>query len=168
MGRRRDESPRPLDRGDPREKFPHPLNAPVLAYLAAGAAISDAPGAHNVDEYVLHTHPDFEDVMTRLARELDARARGAYGYRVLTTRHGLLFALAAGTSTLGVRLPERAWPMALEFGGMPWPEAGPDWIRFSAWDADVPARQHAGDLRYFTEVALDHAVTLGRTPGLAR
>ena len=168
MGRRRDESPRPLDRGEPREKFPHPLNAPVLAYLADGAAISDAPSAHNVDEYVLRTHPDVEEALTRLAADLDARARGAYGHPVLVTRHGILFALAAGTGTLGLRLPDRAWPMALEFGGMPWPEAGPDWVRFNAWDADVPARQHAGDLRYFTDVAFEHAVALARTMGLAR
>jgi len=61
VGRRRDESPRPLDRGEPRDKFPHPANASVLACLADGAVLSAAPSVYDVDEDVLRTHPDLEE-----------------------------------------------------------------------------------------------------------
>jgi hypothetical protein len=160
VGRRRDESPRALERGDPRDRFPHRANARILSYLAQGAALSSAPSSHNVDEYVLRTHPDLAEALTSLARPLGVAPRAAYGYFVLATRGGVLFAAALGTETLGLRVPARTWPLALEYGGVPWPEAGDDWVRFDAWDADVPARQHAGDLRYFIEAAFHDAVAV--------
>jgi len=141
---------------------PHPANAPVLRYLAHGAAVSAIPSAHNIDDYVLRTHPDLTEALERLGHTLRVPPGAAYGYAVLAAPGGVLFAIALGIATLGVRLPERAWPLALEFGAVPWAEPGDDWVRFDPWDADVPARQHTGDLRYFIELAFEHARELGR------
>jgi hypothetical protein len=162
---RRDEVPSPFDVGDPRLKFPHSANAPVLAHLAEDAVYTGAPSGarYDVDDYSVRTHPDLADALDALGRDVGVRRRAAYGVPVLATPGGVVFALARGTHSLGLRLPDREWPLAIEMGAMPWLEVGPDWMQFNAWDADVPSRQHTGDLRYFTASAHRYAIDTGRT-----
>jgi hypothetical protein len=140
-------------------KFPHPANDTVLTHLAADAEYTGAPSGarYDIDDYAVRTHPDLVDALGALGRDVSLWRRAAYGLPVLATPGGVLFALARGTRSLGVRLPDREWPLAIEMGAVPWSELGPDWTRFDAWDADVPARQHTGDLRYFIDVAYRHA-----------
>ena len=149
-----------FDVGDPRLKFPHPANAGALAHLAADAVYTGAPSGarYDVDEYSVRTHPDLADALAALGRDVGVRRRAAYGVPVLATPHGVLFAIGHGTHSLGVRLPDREWPLAIEMGAMPWTEVGPEWLRFDAWDAAVPSRQHTGDLRYFVECAYRFAL----------
>jgi hypothetical protein len=162
---RRDDAPTPFDVGDPRLEFPHPRNVTVLAHLAENAMDTGAPsGARfDVDDYSVRTHPDLADALAALGRDIGVLRRAAYGVPVLATGGGVLFALARGTHSLGLRLADRDWPLAVEMGAMPWPEVGADWVRFDAWDADVPSRQHTGDLRYFTESAQRYATETERT-----
>ena len=135
----------PFDHDDPRVTFPHPSNTLVLDHLAADAAGS---------------HPDLDDALAALGRDCGATRRAAYGVPVLATHGGVLFAVARGTRSLGLRLPDDTWVLAIEMGAVPWSELGPDWMQFDVWDPDVPSRQHTGDLRYFVEVAYRHATAL--------
>src|SRR6185503_8731139 len=114
---------------------------------------------YDVDDYSVRTHPDLADALAALGRDLGLpRRRAAYGVPVLASAGGVLFALARGTHSLAFRLRDREWPLAIEMGAVPWTEVGPEWVRFDAWDPDVPSRQHTGDLRYFAESALRYAI----------
>jgi hypothetical protein len=77
----------------------HPANASVLRYLAHGAAVSASPSAHNIDEYVLRTHPDLTEALERLGLTLRLPPGAAYGYAVLAAPGGVLFAIALGTAS---------------------------------------------------------------------
>ena len=111
----------------------------------------------------MRTHPDLAAALAALGRDVGVRRRAAYGVPVLATPRGVLFAIGHGTHSLGVRLADREWPLAIEMGAMPWPEVGPEWLRFDAWDVDVPSRQHTGDLRYFIDCAYRFALATDAT-----
>ncbi|HYE91424.1 MAG TPA: hypothetical protein VEA38_10405 [Terriglobales bacterium] len=144
--------------------FAHPLNAAVLAYLAEGATPRAAPGhpAWDLDGYVLRTHPDLSEALVESAGPRGREFAGA-AYGVVVLHAGdLIVAAAPGMRHLLYRLPPESHPFAVEMGGRPAPEAGADWLVFDAWDADVPRRQHQGDLAYWCERAFAWAHVVRR------
>jgi hypothetical protein len=144
---------------DPAVRFPHPLNAGILAYLREGAVLSAAPGVYNVDEYVLRCHPDLMDAFEATAGARAPHCRGAaYGYPVLA-RRGVIFGVAMSMRHMAFRLPDGAVPVALAAGGTPEPRAGDGWVVFGAWDTP--------DLAGWCARAFAHAVAIEGRHGSA-
>ncbi len=136
------------------EKFPHPANAALLAFLERQAVPSDSRNKSNydLDEFELHTHPDLCEHLY----SLNPWCKGAaYGVPVLATDRGVLFAMARGTSTLALRLAGTDRAAAIESGGRDFTEAGPDWVAFEAWRVDGAA------LKDLAQAALAVAVSIG-------
>lgn len=62
---------------------------------------------------------------------------GAYRY-VLASTKGIIFAVALGMNTVGLRLDERMKTRALASGGEPYPECGNEWVSFTLFRDDWP------------------------------
>ncbi|MBP1732735.1 MAG: hypothetical protein H6Q55_3164 [Deltaproteobacteria bacterium] len=60
-----------------------------------------------------------------------------YRYVVASTK-GVVFAVALGMNTVGLRLDERMKTRALASGGEPYPECGPEWVSFTLFRDDWP------------------------------
>ncbi|MBF0502391.1 MAG: hypothetical protein HQM09_19785 [Candidatus Riflebacteria bacterium] len=60
-----------------------------------------------------------------------------YLYLIASTK-GIIFALALGMNTIGVRLDERMKPRALASGGAPYPDCGNEWVSFTLFRDDWP------------------------------
>lgn len=137
------------------EKYPHPANAALLAFLEKQAVHSDSrnKSTYDLDEFELHTHPDLCEHLYGL----NPWCKGAaYGIPVLATDRGVLFAMARGTSTLALRLAETDRAAAIGHGGRDFAEAGPDWVAFEAWRVD------GATLKDLAKAALAGAVAIGR------
>ena len=57
---------------------------------------------------------------------------------VVASTKGIIFALAQGMNTIGVRLDERMQARALASGAQPYPECGPEWVSFTLFRDDWP------------------------------
>lgn len=116
----------------------HPANAAVARLVGEGR-LARRGEPYAIDGYELGAHPDLEERLTRLAGAVGVGVAGFRGHPVVVDEHGVVRALATGTSGLLLRLgdgPERDAVMA--HGGAPMPELGEDWVRADAWLSDVP------------------------------
>jgi len=70
---------------------------------------------------------------------------------LLAATEGIVFAFAVGMGTIAYRLDGRMRPRAIETGGIPYPEAGEDWVAIlhPRPDDDWPAP----DLRFWARKA---------------
>jgi hypothetical protein len=141
----------------------HPANADLLAWLAQGAQRAAQPGVgYQLDGWYLRAHPDLEETFRAIAQAAHVKGiRGAFGTPVLATKTGLIYALARGTSGIGLRLPPDARAEALTAGAKPWPEAGPEWTLLSAWDSNLPGRELVARLAAWCRRAHDAALAEG-------
>ncbi len=112
----------------PRDRFPHPANAALLAHLEKKPG--PAKTEYRLEGYELHAHPDLMDHLYPLNPCCKA---SAYGYPVLAGAGGIIFAVAMGTSFLAFRLGEDERPK----GGTPFPEAGPGWAAVDPWRTEA-------------------------------
>ena len=86
-----------------------------------------------VDGYELHTHPDLIDRLKNLmASTPEAKLEFAFGVPMLCTPAGLVFAIAGGTFSLSLLLPEE------ETWGEPHPAYGRQWRQGFAWAVGRP------------------------------
>jgi hypothetical protein len=98
-------------------------NGPVLSALEKSARPENT--GYTVDGYEVHVRPD---LVTRL-RELMGYATNAhfeyvFGNPVLCTTSRVIFAMASGTSSLALHLPENLWGLPYEEFGKPWRASG--------------------------------------------
>jgi hypothetical protein len=104
--------------GPPRIDFASPANASVLGFLGVtepGLARTALPA--DIDGLRLGTHPDLVEYLWKLP----AGAPGSFACVINERSHpllvsassGIIFGLAAGTSTLALRLPEPELTVAL-------------------------------------------------------
>jgi hypothetical protein len=102
--------------------FAHAANATVLQFLGiADPQLGRATPIAGVDRLSLGTHPDLVDYLWRLGADLpgacacvvDGRSFPLLSHPV----SGVIFAVAGGTNTLGLRLPEPELSDALAVPG---------------------------------------------------
>lgn len=75
----------------------------------------------------------------------------SYAWLGLHTTGNVIFALASGMNTVAFRLPPDAFKSALDAGGVPAIDLGPDWIQWQlGWDMDLGP---------WTKLALEYANT---------
>ena len=101
------------------------LNRPVLRHIEG-----------------LSAHSDVVDALATALKPLGDVQRfcpdpAEYRYEVASTR-GIIFAVAFGMSTIGLRLDEHIRSRALVSGGVVLPECGPEWVSFTLFRDDWP------------------------------
>ena len=114
----------PDENAIPAELRSHP-NRAVLAYVEDLSAHSD------VAEALVNALTPLGDV------QRFCPAPDLYRYLVASTK-GIIFAVALGMDTIGLRLDDRMKSRALETGATPFPECGPEWVMFRLFRADWP------------------------------
>lgn len=148
--------------------FAHPANREILAWLAVGPGdhVALAPG--EVDPYRLGTHPDLLESLWSLGgpdRPCACAIASCAAPLLAEPGGGVIFGVAGGTGTLGMRLPEphRAEALATPgFGAsVAYPtgpvmaaQLGPDWALLRPFDprnVDLfqVARAHAATLLHW-------------------
>jgi len=90
----------------------------------------------------LSAHSDVVDALATALKPLGDVQRfcpdpAEYRYEVASTR-GIIFAVAFGMSTIGLRLDEPIRSRALVSGGVTLPECGPEWVSFTLFRDDWP------------------------------
>jgi hypothetical protein len=105
---------------------------PSVLSLDAAPSVPDDPLA--LEGFDLHTHPDLVERFEQLDDGLpDGRSIGQYGLARLE-RGGVIYAFARRTSRIDLRIPSgSSRAEALERGGSPDPELGPNWTSVDAW-----------------------------------
>jgi len=84
----------------------------------------------NLDGYEARCHPDLNEILYKLLPE-DAVMKGsAYGRYVLANPNGLIFAFAAGTYSIFLKLREDHHALARQDSGRFDPTHGNEWIEF--------------------------------------
>jgi hypothetical protein len=117
----------------PPARYPHPANHALLQALQARSEPARGSG-YDLDGFELHAHPDLCDHLYALNPHCK---EAAYGYPVLATERGILFAVAIGTSFLALRLADRERAAAVDQGGRAFAEAGTDWVSVEAWGVEA-------------------------------
>jgi hypothetical protein len=90
----------------------------------------------------LSAHSDVAEALTVALKSLgdvqvfcpDPRT---YRYVVAATK-GVIFSVAVGMNTIGVRLDERMKDRAMASGAVPYPECGDEWVSFTLFREDWP------------------------------
>lgn len=121
-----------------------PSNSVLLGFLRHQARLPDGPGDYVLNGWQLHTHPDLQARLQEVAPCVPVL--GVYGVPVLAS-DGVAAAMAIGTDTLLLRLPE--FPTDLELGPPLPPLTDGDWYSIDAWQADTPSaigQQRLADL----------------------
>ena len=90
----------------------------------------------------LSTHSDIADALATALKplgdvQLFCPDWQQYRYVVASTK-SVIFALAVGMNTIGLRLDERMKARALASGAMPYPGCGNEWISFTLFRDDWP------------------------------
>src|SRR5262245_13650305 len=91
--------------------FTHPANAPILAYLHIDTPESAQTYAPDqVGWMALGTHPDLVEHLWNMGKAVDADTPCVINLRssplVTHPKTGVIFAMAGGTHTMALRLPE--------------------------------------------------------------
>lgn len=87
-------------------------------------------------------HSDIADALATALRplgdvQLFCPDSQRYRFVVASTKR-VIFALAVGMNTIGLRLDERMKARALASGAMPYPECGNEWVSFTLFRDDWP------------------------------
>jgi hypothetical protein len=113
----------------------------------------------------LRCHPDLVVRLEALAARLpNIKTRYVRGIPVLIAPGGAVFALAAGTTWIVLRLPMRVHSAVVRSD---WGTRGleGDWIDVDPWLSDLPAREGLSRLRGWCRAAYEHVVPVRTPPG---
>lgn len=120
--------------------YNHPKSEKIVALLKENAVrrnVGESVSKWDIDEYELHTHPDLQYKLEKIAADFLSECEYAlFGYPVLATSDGVIFCIVRGTSTLALRVPGDVEKQVKKFGGMDAPEYGDDWVSISPWSTD--------------------------------
>jgi hypothetical protein len=152
---------------EPKIDFASAANATVLRFLGvAEPELARATSAVGVDRMILGTHPDLVDYLWKLGASLPGPCACVVDGRSFPLlshpESGVVFAVAGGTNTLGLRLPGPELAAALDVPGFGreyvYPsgpvraaELGDDWALVRSYAAENAERcrrafAHAGTL----------------------
>jgi hypothetical protein len=134
-------------------------NPALVAWLAEQS--DDPPRSFRVHRRVsmenLRCHPDLCERVHGLASELPGAAgRYVEGFAILLDEHGVVFAIAAGTSWLAFLLPARTHSAVVrsQWGLR---DLGGEWVDVDPWMTDVPAYEGLRRLRGWSRAAHAYA-----------
>ncbi|MFF4783542.1 hypothetical protein ACFY3E_19825 [Streptomyces griseorubiginosus] len=116
------------------------------------------PGGCDYEGWELHTHPDLVQRLADLAPQWSVLA--TFGVPVLAAK-GIAAALAQGTGTLLVRLPEA--PTASLTPARPCPpltDPSGDWYSLDPWQGELPSVESKRLLARVIQHALSHAASM--------
>jgi hypothetical protein len=116
----------------------------------------------------LRCHPDLCDRLESMAHGLpDTRTRFVGGMPLLVRSGGVVFAVAAGTSWVALRLPLHVHTALVR---SEWGLRGieGDWVDVDPWLTDMESREGLARLRGWTRAAHDYAGELAPAPRSAR
>jgi hypothetical protein len=138
-------------------------NRDVLAILAtmSGPRTSRSSSPWDIDEFVLHSHPDLSERLEEVGRGLPGGGRyfGVYGHAVLLDPGLAIRVVAMGNAGFAIRVGDAGVRADIAtWSRFAWDRFGPEWVGADPWPAGLPTDAGTERVRSWLQAAFAEPV----------